>query len=178
MTEYSKEEIGPAAEVQMERRLLVLELVRNVILASGECGYRMSQIGYRRFGKVRNRSLWHIRLLWYFRNRSFWHTRLLWYCYLLTVAEREHSHGMLTYKYWPMTSFMYLFLHVIRKLLQQDSYVANQIAASVVSHSPHQVLFDHSLPSRPVIPTETDSLRLRKGRVARREKPYLSFRTT
>ena len=27
MTEYSKEEIGPAAEVQMERRLLVLELL-------------------------------------------------------------------------------------------------------------------------------------------------------
>ena len=27
MTEYSKEEIGPAAEVQMERRLLGLELL-------------------------------------------------------------------------------------------------------------------------------------------------------
>lgn len=26
VTEYSNEEIGPAAEVQMERRLLVLEL--------------------------------------------------------------------------------------------------------------------------------------------------------
>ena len=51
-----------------------------------------------------------------------------------------------------MTSFMDFFLHVIRTLFQQDSYIANQIAVSVISHSPHQVWFDHSLPSRPVIP--------------------------
>ena len=100
-------------------------MTRNVDLTSGECGYRMSQIGYRRFGEVRNRSLWH--------------TRLLWYCYLLPVAEREHSHGMLTYKYWPMTPSWIFSFNVIRKLFQQDSYVANQIAASVVSHSSHQV---------------------------------------
>ena len=56
---------------------------------------------------------------------------------------------MLTYKYWPMTSFMDIFLQVIRTLFQQ-------IVASVISHSPHQVQFDHSLPSRPVIPTLPD----------------------
>ena len=61
------------------------------------------------------------------------------------MVEREHSHGMLTYKYWPMTSFMDFSLHVIRTLFQQDSYIANKIAASVISHSPHQVQFDHSL---------------------------------
>ena len=58
---------------------------------------------------------------------------------LLSVVEREHSHGMLTYNNWPMTSFMDFVLHVIRTLFQQDSYIVNQIAASVVSHSPHQV---------------------------------------
>lgn len=47
------------------------------------------------------------------------------------------------------------FLHVIRTLVQQDSYIGNQIAASVINHSPHQVKFDHSLPSKPVIPTIT-----------------------
>ena len=59
----------------------------------------------------------------------------------LQILAHDHLHGY--------------FLHVIRKHFQQDSYMGNQIAASVISHSPHQVKFDHSLPSRPVIPTIT-----------------------
>ena len=46
-------------------------------------------------------------------------------------------------------------LQILAHDLQQDSYIGNQIAASVISHSPHEVKVDHSLPSRPVIPTIT-----------------------
>ena len=46
--------------------------------------------------------------------------------------ERKHSHGMLTYKYWPMTSSMDFSFMSFAHSWGKDSYIANQIAASVI----------------------------------------------